>query len=822
MRWLLLAGRRALYREPMQWLLALVGIALGVAVVVAVDIANRAARSALDDAVERVAGAATHQVVAGPAGIPEAFYRRLRVELGVQRALPVVSGAVTVHGRRLELLGVDPLVAQPFMTPLAADTGGELSLRMLTHREAVAVSRETAQQLGVRAGGRFSLDGGAGSVNVRVAAVFADRRGVFADVLVADIAVAQALLHRFGRLDRIDLILQPATVAKVRAALPPGAELLPAGRRRDALVAMTDAFHVNLRALSLLALVVGVFLVFNTMSFLVVRRRGMLASLRALGATRGQVVIQVLADAGMLAAGGTLLGLPAGVALGTGLTGLVAATVDQLYLAIPEVHGWQPLALAVGGALGLAGPLAAAVPAALEAAGVAPRVGLQRTSLEQRALRSARRMAVAGGASAAGGMAVVAASEGLTAGFVGLFALILGAALLAPLWVRVLASLTAGGRLGRRLGWRLAVRGAGASLSRTGIAVAALAVAVATVIGVATMISSFRGSVVAWLEASLRADFYVSADGALPDGVAGAVAALPGVDHVTRSRHVRLSVEDGYLDLRAVALAEEDRAAYPLVTGGDAAWQAFANARAVLVSEPFAARRRLDVGERLSFTTPDGPVSLRVAGIYRDYANVRGTVLMRLPLYRRLWHDNRLTGLGIHLAEGADAATLARRIRARWPARIGITDNRAVFRRSLAVFDQTFRITGVLRLLAAVVAFVGVLGALMALQLERRREIAVLRALGLTRAGVAGQVFGQSGFLGAAAGLWAMPLGIGLAWLLVAVINRRAFGWTLEFALQPAALAQGMVLAVSAALLAAAWPAWALARREPAGGLLRE
>ncbi|WP_435104177.1 FtsX-like permease family protein [Arhodomonas sp. AD133] len=818
MRWLLLAGRRALYREPMQWMLALVGIALGVAVVVAVDIANRAAQSALNNAVERVAGAATHQVVAGPEGVPEIFYRRLRVALGVDRALPVVSGAVTVRGRRFQLLGVDPFAAQPFMTPLATDTGVELSLRMLTHSETVAVSRETAQRLGVGTGEAFALDGGAGSARVRVAAVFTDRGGAFADVLVADIAVAQALLGRFGRLDRIDLILEPSAAAKVRAALPPGVELLPAGRRRDALAAMTDAFHVNLRALSLLALVVGVFLVFNTMSFLVVRRRGMLASLRALGATRGQIVTQVLADAGMLAVGGTLVGLPAGMVLGAGLTGLVAATVDQLYLTIPEVHTWQPLALAVGGALGLAGPLVAAVPSALEAAGVAPRAGLQRTSLEQRALRSARRMAFAGGAAVVGGTAAVAASEGLTAGFVGLFALILGAALLAPLWVRMLARLAAGGRLG----WRLAVRGAGASLSRTGIAVAALAVAVATVIGVATMISSFRGSVVAWLEASLRADFYVSADGALPDGAAATVAALPGVDHVTRSRHVRLPVEDGYLDLRAVALAEEDRAAYPMVTGGDGAWRAFASARAVLVSEPFAARRGLGVGERLSLTTPEGPVNLRVAGIYRDYANVRGTVLMRLALYRRLWRDTRLTGLGVHLAEGADAATLARRIQAHWPARVGVTDNRTVFRRSLAVFDQTFRITGVLRLLAAVVAFVGVLGALMALQLERRREIAVLRALGLTRAGVAVQVFGQSGFLGAAAGVWAMPLGIGLAWLLVTVINRRAFGWTLEFALQPAALAQGVTLAVSAALLAAAWPAWALARREPAGGLQRE
>jgi len=347
-------------------------------------------------------------------------------------------------------------------------------------------------------------------------------------------------------------------------------------------------------------------------------------------------------------------------------------------------------------------------------------------------------------------------------------------------------------------------------------------VAVATVIGVATMITSFRASVVDWLEASLRADLYVSASEGLPEGLAERLRARPEVARLTVSRHRELPVADGYLPLRAVTLSREDRAAYPLVRATAEVWRAFETERAVLVSEPLAARKDLTPGDILTLPAAEGPIGVTVAGIYRDYAEVRGNVLIRLSLYRRLWDDRRITGLGVKTVPGVGGSQLAEALRGELPGHVSITDNRRVYRRSLAVFDQTFRVTEVLRALAAVVAFVGVLGALTALQLERAREMAVLRALGLTRAGVAVQVFAQSGFLGAAAGLWAVPLGLALAWLLVAVINQRAFGWTLDFRIAPEALLQGLVLAVVAALLAAAWPARRLALELPARGLRRE
>ncbi|WP_440996530.1 ABC transporter permease [Arhodomonas sp. SL1] len=818
MRWLLLAGRRALFRERLQLALALTGIALGVAVVVAVDLANRGAREAMAEAVTRVAGASTHQLVGVSTDLPEALYRRLRVELGIAAAMPVLEGRVSHGGRGYELLGLDPLVSGPFRTGVELSADGGLPASLLVRGDRVAVSAATARELGVGRGDRLALDTPTGTESVEVAAVLDDPQRRLDGVLVTDIAAAQELLGRVGELGRIELILADDEASQVRALLAADQQLLPAGRRQAALAGMSDAFHINLRALSLLALVVGLFLVLNTMSFLVVRRRAMLATLRAVGASRGQVVVQVLADAALLAVAGTLIGLPLGAVLGTGLSSLVAATVDQLYLSIGAVDPWQPLALVTGALLGLAGPLAAALPAAVEAASVPPRAGLARADLEVRARRTARRMAAGGLGLLVAGALLISISDGLAGGFAGLFAVILGAALLAPLWVRWLAAAGRGGGLG----WRLAVRGAAASLSRTGIAVAALSVAVATVIGVATMIASFRASVVDWLEASLRSDLYLSASEGLPEGLAGRLRARPEVARVAPSHYRELPVEDGDLPLRAVAVSEQDRGAYPLVESLDGAWRAFDTESVVLVSEPLAARKGLTPGDTLTLPAAEGPAHLEVAGVYRDYAEVRGNVLMRLALYRRLWDDRRTTGIGVVAAPDVEASALGETLRGELPAHVSVTDNRQVYRRSLAVFDQTFRVTEVLRALAAVVAFVGVLGALMALQLERAREVAVMRALGLTRRGVAVQVFGQSGFLGAAAGLWAMPLGLVLAWLLVAVINQRAFGWSLDFRIAPEALLQGLALAVVAALLAAAWPARRLALAQPARGLRLE
>jgi len=829
-RLLLRTGWNDLRRHPLQTLLAVIGVAVAVAVVVAVDLANHSAREAMRVSLEAVSGRATHQLVGGPGGLDERLYTRLRTELGVARAAPVVEGGLTVPAagdRPLTLLGVDPFAEGPFRRPLT--TGGEGLDAALDHLllrdDAIALGAGEARRLGVTAGEHLDARIAGVERRLQVVAVIPDPDDQWRGLALADIAAAQALLGHSGRLDRIDLILDEAAAANLAGRLPEGVRLVPAGASANAVLEMSRAFRINLTALSLLAVVVGAFLVFNTLAFLAVRRRAAIGTLRALGVQRREILSAMLADALLVGAVGTAAGLLLGIGLAHGLVGLVLQTVTDLYF--QRAAGdlvLSPWSLAAGLLVGLGGSVVAALAPAREAAATPPRAALSRSDLETRARRLAGRGALAGLLGLAAGGLLIAASDGLVPAFAGLFALILGSALLAPGF-----TLLAGRGLGMLARGRplagLAVQGAVASLSRTGVAVAALSVAVAAVIGVAVMIASFRASVVDWLEGSLAADFYVSAPRALDDALADRLAGLDAVDWVARSRWYRLPAAEGPVQIWALGLPEGRQPAVPIRAGDPAAARAaFAGERAVLVSEPFAARRGLAPGDRLRLPTPEGEVALTVAGVYRDYGSPGGVVLMRRGLYRSLFGDDRLSGIAVHLAPQAGHAAAAAELEAALAGIPGarLQDNAEVFRRSLEVFDRTFAITEVLRWLAGFVAFVGVLSALMALHLDRARELAVLRAVGLRRGGVGALVGAQSGLLGLAAGLWAVPLGISLAALLVHVINRRAFGWTMGFELQAAPVLEGVLLAVLAALLAAAFPAWRAGRASPAAALKEE
>jgi putative ABC transport system permease protein len=256
----------------------------------------------------------------------------------------------------------------------------------------------------------------------------------------------------------------------------------------------------------------------------------------------------------------------------------------------------------------------------------------------------------------------------------------------------------------------------------------------------------------------------------------------------------------------------------------EAAWRAFEADGAVLVSEPLAYRRGLGVGSRLELETDRGPRAFTVAGVFADYGSDQGVVMLSRRAYEAAWDDRGVSSLGLFAAPGADLARLVTELRARAgpDQALLIRDHRALRQASLEVFDRTFAITEVLQRLGIAVAFVGVLSALMALQLERARELAVLRAQGLGRGQLWGLVTGQTGLLGLAAGLVAVPVGVTVALILVHIINRRSFGWTLEAEIGPGVLAGAVGLAMSAALLAGVYPALRMARASPAAGLREE
>jgi putative ABC transport system permease protein len=849
---------RYLLRHPWQFGLAVLGVALGVAVVVSIDLANASASRAFTLSTEAVTGRATHQASGGPGGLSDDAFRRLILEAGIEWAAPVVEDYVMVPrkgdepARTLHLLGVDPFSEAPFRAYLSGTPGGAGRDRasvdlgpLLTRPGAGVLAAGTAKELGLRIGDSFVARAGGVKKRIELAGTLdpedENTRRALADLLVMDIAAAQELLGRTGKLDHIDLILPEGPegqrqLARAAAVLPRGAQILPAAGRTQTTEDMTRAFRLNLTALSMLALVCGLFLIYNTMTFSVVQRRGLIGTLRTLGVTRREIFSLVLGEALVVALLGTAAGLGAGVLLGRGLVRLVTQTINDLYFVVSVRELSIPAAtLLQGTAIGIGATLLAALVPAIEATQASPRAALIRSSLEARLRRALPRATAFGvGLLLLGGLMLAIPGRNLGLSFAGLFAVILGCALLAPgatvLLMRLLRR-----PMGALLGilGRMATGGVVASLSRTAVAIAALVIAVSVTVGVGVMIDSFRHTVVRWLEMSLQADVYVSVPsraggfrgGELAPEVAQRAAAVPGVLRANLIRRVELPSPTGAVRLVVIGTDDQGIRAFELKDGlPDEAWPKFQRGGAVLVSEPYAYRTGVGRGGTVRLRTERGDRDFPVAGVYYDYASDRGIVLMSRATYLRHWNDPAISGFSLDLAPGADPDRVVELLRKTVATEraLFIQSTRSLKKLSLEIFDRTFLITGVLRLLAGLVAFIGVLSSLMALQLERARELGVLRANGLTPGQVWQLVTAQTGLMGLAAGLLSMPVGLALAAIMIYVVNRRSFGWTIRMEVSPGVLVQALLLALAAALLAGLYPAFKMARTSPALALREE
>lgn len=843
-----LATLRHLLRHPWELILTTLGVALGVGVVVSIDLAIQSSRQAFRVSTETVAGRATHQVVGSGEYLPEALFTRLRVEMGVTPSAPLVEGLLAsprLPGRPLRVLGVDPFSEGPFRPFILGGATGLEVRALLADGLGVFLGRDLAEQAGVDVGDTLPVlvNGLRGAVEVRgileAENEFA-RRGLL-DILIMDVAGAQELLNLRGTLSRIDMILPDGNageerVREIQASLPSGTRVEEAGAKAAGLSQMIGAFNLNLRALSLLALIFGMFLIYNTLTFSVVQRRGLLGSLRSLGVTRREVMALVLGEAFLVGALGTALGLVLGVIMGRGMVELVTRTINDLYFVLSmEGLTVPPSVLAKGAVLGMVSTLLAAVPPALEASMAPPRITQTRSILEEKARRVVPRAgAVGGGLFLMGGILLVLPSRSVLLSFAGLFGVVMGLALLTPLtttllmgWVAPLANRTVG-ILGA-----MAARGVVTAMSRTAPAMAALVVAVSVTVGLGTMISSFRETVSRWLDGTLQADIYVSvpgllssrAQGTLDPGVVDALSAHPDIQGYSTYREANVRDAGGATRVVALSLDPRGEAAFSFKAGGGReGFRAFRAGEGVFLSEPLAYRRKLGVGDTLWFPAPRERLGLPVAGIFFDYGSDQGVVMMARELYDAHWSDEGVTSLGLFVTPGRSVEDVVQSLQEEVPGeqQVQIRSNRALRTASLEVFDRTFAITGVLRFLAFVVAFIGVLSALMALQFERGRELGVLRANGLTPGQVWKLVMAQTGIMGLVAGILAVPAGLVLALVMIFVVNKRSFGWTLQLQIGPEILIQAVLLALAGALLAGILPAWRMARTSPALALREE
>ena len=837
---------RDLARRPLQVGLMVLGIALGVAVVIAIDLANTSARRAFDLSTETVIGRATHQVLGGPAGVPAELYRQMRVEWGVRNSAPVVEGSVMatdLDEQPLLLLGIDPFAEAPFRSFLG---GEELAVAGLdqfyVQPNSVMIGDGLAERYGLDAGDSIRLQNADRFESVTIAGIMAQadaaNRRALEGVLLADVSTAQELLGlaKTDAITRVDLILTDEEAARIEALLPENLRLAPASEQSETAAQLTSAFQLNLTALSLLALVVGMFLIYNTVMFSVVQRRRVLGTLRSVGVTGEQLFVLILLETAAVAAIGSLLGLGLGWVLGQGAVGLVTQTINDLYYVVSVRDApLSLLSVAKGVGLGVGAGVLAAVAPALEAASVEPVTVMRRSAVEDNMRRLLPRLGLAGLVLGALGVAsLLLITQSLTASFGGLLAIVLGLALAVPL-ATVLLMRVVGPLLQRAAGalGGMAARTVVNSISRTSVAIAALMVAVSVTIGVSVMIASFRTTVINWLDLTLVADLYISApapggarsSATISPEVPARVEAVPGVTEVETIRNVLVNSEFGEVQL-AAADTQRRRSAdlYRFGSGDpDEIWQAMADG-AVIVSEPFAYRHNLPVeGAAVRLQTDQGERSFPVVAIYYDYSSDQGSILMARNVYYQYWDDRGISALAVYLAEPSQAPAAADAVRvALAGTALQVQVNRALRDQALVIFDRTFAITDALRILAVLVAFIGVLSALMALQIERSRELATLQALGLTAGQLWRLTMTETGLMGLTAGLLSLPTGFVLALVLIYVINLRSFGWTIQMTLDPWVFVQALLVSLAAALLASIYPMRRLLRMPIAAALRQE
>ena len=844
-RWFIV---RNLRQQPLRCCVTVLSLAVGVAVVIAIQLANASSVRGFSMALDAVAGRTSLEITSPGGGVLE---NRLGVlgwlrEYG--RVSPVIdadillSPQVDAGSERFEavrLLGVDILSDRPFRdyalvegeTPRRVTTQEFLSL--LTDPQAVVLTGPFAERHALHVGDSVGLLADDQVVPLQVAGILnsdGPARVLDGNFALMDIAAAQLALDRFGSVDRIDIRLaDDIDVADaeraIAARLPPGLDVQRPTQRGAEVEQMLRAFHFNLTALSFVALLVGLFLVYNTVSVSVVARRDEIGMLRTMGVRRRAVIGLFLGEAGLLALVGCAVGVPLGWVLAQGAVQLTSSTVSQFWVAsaaeVPPLDaGMVALGFAVGVPLAL---VAAAVPAG-EAARVAPMAAVRGDAMLERRTRLPRGYLVAPVVLFV--LAVWMAQQGPVAGLpvfglLSAFAVVFGAALLMPAVLFGFCRMC-GPTMGRwlRVEGVLAHANLGGAISRLAISVAALAISLAMMVAISVMVGSFRETVSYWIGQTLQADLFVSAarsgggisteaedrivdhpDVLAVDGFTGITVRYANSPIVVGAGRFKVLVEHGKLLFKAPM---DGRAAMAAAIGDDA----------VVVSEAFSLKHDVQTGETIQLPTPRGEAAFRVAGVYFDYSNDRGLVVMDVATFARHFELVRPARLAVYLRAGADANIVRDEL---WTAlgserRLFIRTNIALRQEVLGIFDSTFAITYALEAIAIAVSMFGVAGMLLTLVLERRREIATLRLVGADRRQLRRMIVIEAGVLGAVTQAVGLAVGLSLSLILIYVINVQSFGWTIQFHVPAVFLAQSATAILVATAVAGLYPARLAAR----------
>lgn len=830
---------RPLLKDPASSLPGILGIALGVTVFLSITIANRGASESFRRAFELIAGSADLEI---RGRIPEEVFPSVRSCPGVEAATPMVEATVTLPdfpGESLRLAGIDPFTATGLAGLDPGAAAGADAERWISSGDLLAVTPEFLSRHHLHTGESVRLQGPGVPRTFTLARLPGEAGPAAGMVGAADIAVVQEWAGRPGYLSAILVRTtdREATAGRLRKLLPRDVTVEPPAARTRQVDIMLAAFRLNLTAMSLVSLLVGMFFVANSASAAVVRRRVPLGILRAVGAGRGTLIGTVLMEAGVSGAAGSLLGVLASPLVAGVMSEPVARTVSALYLPVEGRGGWPTVTeICWGVGAGIAAALVSAWIPARQAAAVDPVRVLHPGSAPEIFPVPSRGLAFTG-------IVMILAAAGISAvclrgvlpllGFVAAFLVLAGFSLLVP------AAMTGIARLasvpGASTPWRLGLDHTMRSRHRTAPTAAALAAAVAMTVGVSVMIHSFHGSVVAWTGRTLTADLFIAPaanevvglEHLMPEATATWWSGRPSVAAVGTFRELEARTKEGRrVTVGAVSGPSSDRLDF-LHGGGPGVMNAFDAGGTTVLSESLASKLGLAPGDLLELAGPAGPVRLRVLDLCRDYTRDRGIALVAAAPFRRAWGTEGFHSLAIGFRKGTPAGTMDAE-RDAFLSAFGGREAFACYRnaalkgRIMEIFNQTFAVTAVLRAISIAVAIGGVMLTLGMLVIERTRDIGVLRAMGASPGQIARMMLAEAAFLGMTASLVGISGGAALSMVLTWVINKAFFGWSIDLAFPWAEIATVPLWMTAAAMLAGCLPSLRAARIPPASALRME
>ena len=835
---------RPLLREPVRSFLTVLAIALGVAVVLAIDLAGVAATGSFRSSMETLAGDNDLEVVA-TGGVPENVVGTLATLPYAIHVSPRIEDYAIIADTRksLPLIGLDFVAESSAFAKSQSQRTNEaqtpdVSEHALEYLEDPR-SIWTGSSLGYKAGDHVDLLINDQEHDYVVRGVYPDSNGNESAILM-DLAAAQHALARYGRIDRI-LLKVPETPSleewqqRLRAVLPAGVEVRPQGTGTNENRRMLAAFRWNLRLLSYISLIVGAFLIYNTISVSVVRRRPEIGIARALGASRGLILSAFVGEAACLGLVGALIGLPLGRLMATGAVRLMSATVESLYVSSrPGAIELNSTSVLLALAIGVGVAVASAYSPAREASQVSPVEAMARGRREYDVRVQKVRdlwLALALGLVAAAASRAPAVAGKPLLGYLSAILLVVASALAMPEFVDALTALSSR-LLGKLLGVEamLASRSLAASLRRTAVLVGALSTAIAMMTSVGIMVGSFRQSVVLWMSNQLPADLYLRPAGSpaadrhptISPGLAEDIARIPGVVAVERLRAYEISFQGMPATLACADLDVLDFIRwYPHseFLSGRPQQQVLPELRhsnVVVVSEPFIYKHHLKPGDFITLSLGESQASFRIADVYYDYSSERGSILMDRKTMLQYLPDPAPSNLAIYISTDPPRDAVRSQIeKVTAGHRVLMFSNRDLRAEAIRIFDRTFAITYALEAVAVIIAVMGVAGALLALVIDRRRELCLLRFLGAASGQVRKLILVEAGLLGLLANLAGIALGFALSLILIYVINKQSFGWTIQFHWPVGILLGALTVVYVATVLAGLYPAQIAVRLNP-------